>query len=67
MTTSVLQLLDFTAPFVIQTDASGTSVGAILLQCGYSLAYFSKQLSPRLQSASTYAREIFTITEAVKE
>lgn len=67
MTTPVLQLPDFTVPFVIQTDASGTGVGAILLQRGHPLAYFSKQLSPRLQTASTYAREMFAITEAVKK
>lgn len=65
--TPVLQLPDFNAPFVVQTDASGTGVGAILMQKGHPLAYFSRQLSPRLKAASTYAREMFAITEAVKK
>lgn len=44
-------------------DASGTSVSAILMQRGHPLAYFSRQLTPRLQAASTYAREMFAIIE----
>ena len=65
--TPVLQLPDFSLPFVVQTDASGTGVGAVLLQNGHPIAYFSKQMTPRLQAASTYAREMFAITEAVKK
>lgn len=67
MHTPVLQLPDFNAPFIIQTDASGTGVGAILMQRGHPLAYFSKQLSARMQAGFTYAREMFAITEAVKK
>lgn len=67
MQTPILQLPDFTAPFVNQTDASGTGVGAILMQRGHPIAYFSKQLTNRMQAASTYAREMFAITEAVKK
>lgn len=67
MTTLFLRLPDFTVPFVIQTDASGTSVGAILLQCEHPLAYFSKQLSTRLQFTLTYAREMFAITEVMQK
>ncbi|XP_039121357.1 uncharacterized protein LOC120258078 [Dioscorea cayenensis subsp. rotundata] len=38
--TPVLQLPNFNEPFVVQTDASGTGVGAILMQQGHPLAYF---------------------------
>lgn len=48
-------------------DASGTSVSAILMQRGHPLAYFSRQLTPRLQAASIYAREMFAIIEVVKK
>ena len=65
--TPILQLPDFSVPFVVQTDASGTGIGAVLLQRGHSIAYFSKQMAPRLQAASTYVREMFAITEAVKK
>ncbi|GKA59775.1 ty3-gypsy retrotransposon protein [Tanacetum coccineum] len=66
MHTPVLTLPDFSKAFIIQTDASGSGIGAILSQGGHPIAYFSKQMSPRLQQASTYVREMFAITEAVK-
>nr|GEX49229.1 Ty3/gypsy retrotransposon protein [Tanacetum cinerariifolium] len=66
METPVLTLPDFSKDFVIQTDASGFGIGAILLQDGHPIAYFSKQMSLRLQQASIYVREMFAITEAVK-
>ncbi|GJZ44771.1 ty3-gypsy retrotransposon protein [Tanacetum coccineum] len=67
MHTPVLALPDFSTPFLIQTDASGTSVGAVLTQHGHPIAYFSKQMCPRLQASSTYEREMFAITEAIKK
>lgn len=65
-TTPVLRLPNFDQPFELQTDASALGVGAVLLQDGHALAYFSKILSPRLRESSTYAREMYAITEAVR-
>ena len=45
-TALVLALLDFSLPFHIETDASGTGVGAVLQQNGHPLAYISKALGP---------------------
>ncbi|GJZ90056.1 ty3-gypsy retrotransposon protein [Tanacetum coccineum] len=66
MHTPVLTLPDFSKAFIIQTNASGSGIGAILSQGGHPIAYFSKQMSPQLQQALTYVREMFAITEAVK-
>ena len=55
----VLAMPNFSKPFVIETDASGTGVGAVLMQQGHPLAFLSKSLSPRLQGLSTYEKSIW--------
>jgi len=55
----VLAMPNFSKPFVIETDASGTGVGAVLMQQGHPLAFLSKSLSPRLQGLSTYEKNIW--------
>lgn len=48
----VLTLPNFSDPFVIKTDASNTAIGAVLMQHGHPLAYFSKTLGPHLSRPS---------------
>lgn len=45
VTILVLALSDFSIPFVIKTDVSGTGVGAMLSQRQCPIAYFSQFLS----------------------
>ncbi|MCI18846.1 hypothetical protein A2U01_0040001, partial [Trifolium medium] len=65
-TAPVLALPDFTTHFVLQTDASGFAMGAVLLQQGHPLAFYSRVFCPRMAKASTYIRELHAITSAVK-
>lgn len=45
MNALVLVLPNFNIPFIVQTDALGSGVGAVLPQGKHPIAYFSKQLS----------------------
>ena len=49
-------LPNFSKPFVIETDASGVGLGAVLLQDSHPIAYLNKSLSQKHQSFSTYEK-----------
>ena len=58
----ILRLSDFSKPFIVQTDAADTGVGAALLQdfddSRFSVAYASKKLLPRERNYSVTEREV---------
>jgi len=61
----VLTLSNFSEPFVLETDAYGFRVGAILSQTNHPIAYFSKNLSLRMQQQFVYTREFYAIMDAL--
>lgn len=63
----LLTLPDFDIPFEVTTDASGIAIGAVLSQNHKPIAFFSKKLSPRMASLSTYVSELYALTESVKK
>jgi hypothetical protein len=62
----VMALPNFSIPFVLETDACGNGIGAVLMQQGKPIAYFSRTLGIRNAAMSTYDKEALAILEALK-
>ncbi|GJX93154.1 retrotransposable element Tf2 [Tanacetum coccineum] len=62
----VLGLPDFNEPFIIETNASGVRLGAVLQQKGHPIAYLSKTLSPKHQTLSTNEKEFLAVSMALE-
>ena len=63
----VLRLPKFNIKFVIETDASNTGIGAVLMQAGHPIAYYRKKMCPKLSAFSTHIKELYAITQAMQK
>jgi hypothetical protein len=64
-TCPVLALLDFTLPFVLECDASGEGIGAVLIQGGHPIVFESRKLIHPEWLYSIYDKEMLAIMHAL--
>jgi hypothetical protein len=64
-TCQVLALPDFTLPFVLECDASGEGIGAVLMQGGHPIVFERRNLSQPERLYSIYDKEMLAIMHAL--
>jgi hypothetical protein len=65
-TAPVLHLPDFSVPFVVDCDASGTGFDVVLHQNAGPLAFFSRPFAARHLKVVAYERELIGLVQAVR-
>lgn len=63
----VIALPDYSQPFVLEADASGYGLGAVLMQGGRPISFMSKSIGPKSAALSTYDKEALAILEGLKK
>ena len=67
LTSPISALPKFSEQFILEADASGQGIGAVLIKHGKPIAFYSKTLGKKAAALSTYDKEAIAILEALKK
>ena len=56
---------NFDLPFVVETDACATGMGAVLMQQGKPISFLSKAFNKKNMGCSVYEKELMALVLAV--
>jgi len=63
----ILALPNFAQPFLIECDASGIGIGAVLMEGNRPISFLSKALKGKALHMSTYQKELFALVTAIQK
>jgi hypothetical protein len=66
-TAPVLALLNLQQTFVIEIDANGYAMGAVLMKYRKSIYYHSENFNQAVVNYPTYAKELYALVQSIKK